>query len=348
VPRGKVDRAALVAAVLAGDPAAAAAVPPASPRERDLLGLWRELLDAPVAGVDDDFFERGGHSLLAARLVARARDELGLALTLPMVFRHPTIRGLAAAIGSGRPPQGGAEMIPLQASGTRAPVYCICGVQLYQRLATAVGPDIPVLGVFIPWEERILDPTNEGAPALPVEALARAYLDAIDAHQPEGTFSLVGFSFGGILAYEVARLARAAGRTVSMTVILDMPTVEARRRASASRLLRRTLRPVLGWLASLPGRSGTAGNLAQTSEDRREALYDVAMAGYQTPRTEGPLVVIRRSGRGCPDADPGRSLGWDEYCPDVRCVEVPAADHLEVLAAGAVPTIAQRLRAWLP
>ncbi len=102
-PNGKVDRRALPAPDLDGDAAAADAyTPPGTKLERELVGVWEELLGLPRIGVGDNFFALGGHSLLAVRLVSRVRDVVGVELPVAAVFTAPTVADLAAAIDTSR------------------------------------------------------------------------------------------------------------------------------------------------------------------------------------------------------------------------------------------------------
>lgn len=91
-PSGKVDRKALAAPE---GPTSTAAEPPATPEEAALLALWREILDNATLGVTDDFFEAGGDSLLATRIITAVRKQLGATLTLNALFGSPTVRELA-------------------------------------------------------------------------------------------------------------------------------------------------------------------------------------------------------------------------------------------------------------
>lgn len=95
---GKADRAALASESASAPGAVGTGRPPATERERDLLALWSELLDRQIDGVSADFFEIGGHSLLAARMVAELRRRTGLPVSLGMLLATPTVAALAAEL----------------------------------------------------------------------------------------------------------------------------------------------------------------------------------------------------------------------------------------------------------
>ncbi|HEY6396731.1 MAG TPA: non-ribosomal peptide synthetase, partial [Solirubrobacteraceae bacterium] len=129
-PSGKVDRRALPSPN--GHVRTGERVAPRNELERSLVPIWKRLLGVDQVGIDEDFFELGGHSLLAVQLAHAIEDELGRTCTLPMVFREPTIRALAAELHAG----GGDSTEPtiLQLSGATGPkLICLCGVHLYQQ-----------------------------------------------------------------------------------------------------------------------------------------------------------------------------------------------------------------------
>jgi thioester reductase-like protein len=110
LPNGKVDRARLVELDTA-EPTGDAYVPPGTPEEAAVALIWQDVLGLPRVGVRDDFFALGGDSVAATQVVARVRDELGLAVSVRRMFDRPTVAGLVAA-GSTRPVAGNARSIP--------------------------------------------------------------------------------------------------------------------------------------------------------------------------------------------------------------------------------------------
>jgi len=120
-PNGKLDRAALPVPAQAAD----AVTAPRTAREEILCGLFAEVLDVPAVGLDNRFFEMGGHSLLAARLVSRIRTALDVAVGVADVFAAPTVRELAARLdgtADTRPPLVPADrpaVLPLSPAQSR-------------------------------------------------------------------------------------------------------------------------------------------------------------------------------------------------------------------------------------
>lgn len=207
LPNGKTDYARLAAA--AGS-TASAPIDEArlSDHELALHGIWCALLQRPAVGRHENFFELGGHSLLAMRLVTRIREDLLLHCTLSQVFRNPTIARLGAALQQ-TSPHTDHSLVPLRLEGSSPPLFCICGVQLYRPLAAHLADRGPLFAAYVP--------SQSGS----IEDLASQYLPMLREQQPAGPYRLMGFSLGGVIAYELAQRLVDAGETVSDLIILD-------------------------------------------------------------------------------------------------------------------------------
>ncbi|HSN86073.1 MAG TPA: alpha/beta fold hydrolase, partial [Thermoanaerobaculia bacterium] len=210
-PNGKLDRAALPAP----ERKDAVALAPRDLLEMELACLWEELLGRPV-GVRDDFFELGGHSLLAVRLLSAIRSQLGRDLPLAALFQGPTVERLAVLLrqeGSG--PRSG--LVPIRA-GEGSPLVCIHpaggSVACYAALARSLG-DRPVWAL----EARGLAAGEE--PRTSLEEMATAYIESLRTAQPAGPYALLGWSLGGLIAWEMAKQLAAAGETVEPLILLD-------------------------------------------------------------------------------------------------------------------------------
>jgi len=213
---GKVDRGALP------DPAAPrgerAFVAPRDALELRLARLWEEVLGAGPAGVRDDFFDAGGHSLAALRLLAGVERLTGLRVPMATLLAAPTVESLARALRAGRALPAPGPLVPLQAGAGR-PLFFVHAaggnVASYAALARHLGPGLP----FHALQSRGLE--GDELPHARVEEMAADYLAALRAVQPAGPYRLGGWSMGGLVAFEMARLLAAAGEEVDLLALVD-------------------------------------------------------------------------------------------------------------------------------
>ena len=250
-PNGKVDRRALPAPN-GQSGAADAYVPPRTATQETLVGIWAELLGLERVGIQDDFFDLGGHSLLVARMVARVAAEFGRDLPVRALFEAPTIAELAERVEAAPPVGAGDErsveavtpaLVPLQEGGGRRPLFFVPGgvaggQNLFRltMLARRLGPDQPVYGFLE--SGRLAD--DEETSQASIEATAAACRREVERIQPEGPYLLGGVCIGGVLAYEMARQLVARGQEVAALFLLD--TRYPDRDAEAIEWLRRRLR----------------------------------------------------------------------------------------------------------
>lgn len=219
-PNGKLDRRELPAPVFSGG-AGGEGRRPASGSEEVLTRLFAEVLGVGQVGPDDAFFDLGGTSLLAVRLVARVREECAAELTIGSLFEAPTPAALAGRIEAAGPASRDAldVVLPLRARGGRAPLFAIHpagGLSwCYAGLAARLGPDQPVYGI----QARGLS-GDEPLPATLLEEAAD-YAGLIREVRPQGPYRLLGWSVGGILAHAVAVLLQEAGAEVELLALLD-------------------------------------------------------------------------------------------------------------------------------
>ena len=221
---GKLDRSALP------DPktedatslGAVAGNEPSGPRESVLCAVFADVLDLPVVGPQDGFFDLGGHSLLAAQLVTRASSALGTTVTVPMLFQAPTPARLLARADEGRVSTGLEPVLALRTSGADEPLFCIHpagGLAWgYSGLLRHLQSSRPLYGIQVPG----LAPDAEATPAPSnVAELADTYVCTIRSVQPEGPYHLLGWSFGGNLAHAVALRLGQLGHSVATLALMD-------------------------------------------------------------------------------------------------------------------------------
>ncbi|AKT41222.1 non-ribosomal peptide synthetase [Chondromyces crocatus] len=215
-PNGKVDVRVLPAPV--SETVEGFSVP-RNEIERRMVQLWQELLDRHAVGIHDNFFEIGGHSLVAVHLMARIHQVFGQHLPLSALFAHPTIETLASSLEVEGAQEQASPLVPIQPKGARAPFFCAPGlggnVLYLHHLARALGPDQPFYGL------QAVGMDGRATPHTTVEAMAAAYIQRVKQVQPEGPYHLGGHSFGGQVAFEMAQQLRRAGDDVGLLAIFD-------------------------------------------------------------------------------------------------------------------------------
>jgi amino acid adenylation domain-containing protein len=362
---GKVDRRQLPALDVAPAPPREFAAP-ATAAERGLVRIWEELLGRPGIGVTDDFFDLGGHSMLALRMMARIRRELGVELPMAALLDRPTVARLAELI-AGAAAARATPLVPLRARGTEPPLLCVHPsgghVMCYRDLARALGEAQPVFGLqATPWAS---DASCEG--------MAADYVAALRQTWPTGPYRLAGWSMGGIVAYEMARQLLEAGQEVTTLALLDswvpalvgdgagpigMPFLFARDLLAGSEHLAQLgdelaktsdearLASVVAWAR----RAGLTDDLDAAHMEELFQLFSrniLASLHYRPRQVAVPTLLFRTSDRTFDDfPDPARvpALGWDAVIPRalIEIEEVPG-DHYSILRSPAVDRIAAAL-----
>ncbi|SDJ42953.1 amino acid adenylation domain-containing protein [Lentzea albidocapillata subsp. violacea] len=216
-PNGKLDRKALPAP----DFTAGVRREPRNPAEQILAELFAEELDVPAVGIDDGFFDLGGHSILAARLLGRIQTAFGVRLGIRTLFEEPTVAGLAHRLGHDDERDSFDVLLPLRTDGAGTPLFCVhpaAGIGwVYSGLLR--GVDRPVYAL----QARSLTAQAPGS----VAEMAADYVARVREVQPEGPYHLLGWSFGGVVAHEMAVLLQEQGAEVALLTLLDAYPVRA-------------------------------------------------------------------------------------------------------------------------
>jgi thioesterase domain-containing protein len=224
-PNGKIDRKSLPAPDLSQS-RPNGYVAPRDNVEIKLCEIWEKLLKVNPIGIKDNFFSVGGHSLLALRLMAEVQQHFQRTLPIAVLFERGTIKELAKLLRE-QIASPESSLVPIQPQGERTPVFFVHvgsgNVLCYLDLARYVGLDQPFYA--------IQDPSLLGTmpPFESIEQMAEHYVQCIRGGQPSGPYLLGGWSYGGLVAFEMARQLTAAGEEVALLAILDSGTPEMER-----------------------------------------------------------------------------------------------------------------------
>jgi phthiocerol/phenolphthiocerol synthesis type-I polyketide synthase E len=186
---------------------------------RRLVRIWEKLLGVAPIGVNDNYFDLGGESILAIHLFAEIDGTFKVKLPVSVLFEAPTIVELSRIIRHQTPASGRSTLVSIQAEGDRPPFFCFHGaggnVLIYRELAQCLGSDQPVFGL----ESQGLD--GRYPPLRTVEEMAARYIKEITTAQPHGPYFLGGYCGGGTIAFEAAQQLRALGEGVALLALFD-------------------------------------------------------------------------------------------------------------------------------
>ncbi|MEV0247218.1 amino acid adenylation domain-containing protein [Nocardia sp. NPDC050712] len=282
---GKVDRAGLIPPVPAPRPYQA----PQTDLERLVAARVAAALDRSAVGLDDDFFELGGNSLLGVSVSGELEAATGLPVTVRWLYTSPTVRLLAEAIANYDTADDADDalgaLLVLRRSGSRPPLFCVhSAVPLawcYAGLARYVT-DRPIYGLQAP--ELV---AGADAPAT-VGELVDTYIATMLEVQPQGPYHLLGWSLGGQLAHAIAVRLRARGAVVAVLTMLDSVVIPAAADPPAAPRMRDLLTHLLG---DEPEDADAAPDLTAA-----EAAAELAVAGasFGTGLSAGQLERLHR------------------------------------------------------
>jgi thioesterase domain-containing protein/acyl carrier protein len=194
-------------------------VPPRDALEAELVAIWERALGRQPVGITDNFFELGGHSLMVARIFADVEQSLGKRLPLATIIELPTVQALAPRVRQATRPEDFGPVVAIQSGGGRPPFFGIHGrdgnVLFYRKFSELLSKDQPFYGL----QSQGLDGEQIGRTS--VEAMGAYYLEGMRKVLPRGPYLLGGYSFGGLVAYEIARQLRAASEEIALLVLFD-------------------------------------------------------------------------------------------------------------------------------
>ncbi len=196
-------------------------VPAESDLEKVVEKIWSALLDIPKISIDDDFFELGGHSLIAVNMITLLEKETGKKLPLATLLENSSIKKLARLLEDDQKIEQtkNSSLVPIRPSGSKTPLYIVHGaglhVLMFQMLASHMDSEQPIFAL----QARGLN--GEAEPLNRMEDIAAHYINEILEQNPDGPYALAGYSFGGLIAFEMAKQLKAMGKEVKMLAMFD-------------------------------------------------------------------------------------------------------------------------------
>lgn len=378
-PNEKVDRKALPAPETSRPELNKTFIAPRDALEQQLTKIWEKILGVQPIGVADNFFDLGGHSLMAVRVFSQIEKVLEKKLPLATLFRAPTIEEIARIMREENQTKAWSTIVDIQPKGSRPPFFWIHtlggdgggGFFYYRKLAELLGPDQPSFGIRSPQK-----------PFSRIEEMARFYIKEIQKFQPRGPYFLGGFCFGGNVAFEMAQQLRAAGAEVGLLIMLESspPNVSHKQSWSATAAkysIENIVENVKDFVAESPGNQLTLlkskgkrlkdkfkKRLAASGEAKGSGLSQIldlstypegyvtyaethwqALTEYHPAPYAGEITLFRAKKQSLGNFN--HTLGWDALADDRVNVTVIPGTHESMLQEPNVQIVAARLRELL-
>jgi amino acid adenylation domain-containing protein len=214
---------------------AGAHVEPRTTLEFQLLALWRQVLGVDSLGTRDNFFDHGGHSLIAVELLSRIEQVYGRKLPLATLFQAPSVAQMADVLIASDWSASWRSLVAINPLGSAVPIFLVPGVGgnvlMFGKLSKLLGADQPLFGL----QARGLDGKEE--PFRSIADMAQHYVVEIQSARPKGPYFIGGTCTGGVIAYEVAQRLIERGEDVRLVMLETWPPATARIRGWTTRAL---------------------------------------------------------------------------------------------------------------
>ena len=338
---------------------------PRNDLELELAGWWQEIFGRDRIHPDHDFFALGGNSLLGSRLLAKVANKYGIELSMTTLYSARTIAKLADLIQLKQASADRWCIVPIRTRGSLPPLFLVHGVGGdvlgFFSLVKRLPPDQPVYAI----QAQSLQ--QKGPTYIQLNDMAAYYVQEVRRVQPSGPYSFLGFSFGGLVAYEMAQQLQAQGEEVRMLGMLDtwQPSYQRRTPKSEPPLVRIYNRLLVIWLntrrlkpssklryareriknrmlrqfyrySAARGRT----NLSETMKSVRDINW-IAGLNYKVLPYDGHITLFRAMEEG--DWGLPEDLGWRAMARGGVEIHPFPGDHGQVLAEPSVILLAEKL-----
>ncbi|WP_158795398.1 non-ribosomal peptide synthetase [Pedobacter sp. L105] len=215
---GKVDRKSLPDPILR-EPGLHEFKSPNTEMEVLLTKICLQNIALSEISINDNFFELGIDSLIAVKIMVQIEKQLGKRIPLSILIGCPTIKQLATYLENDKPDSPYKSLAAIKPEGTKPPLYIVHGIGLnilnLYSMVSNLDPDQPVYGLQAVGLDGTVEPLDN------MEAIAEFYIREIIKHNPSGPYAIAGYSFGGVIAFEMARQLKKMGKEVCFLGMFD-------------------------------------------------------------------------------------------------------------------------------
>ncbi|MET3658069.1 amino acid adenylation domain-containing protein [Sporosarcina psychrophila] len=218
-PSGKVNRIEL--SLLENEGNRVEIISPRDMIEWKLFEIWREMFNNETFSVKDSFFSVGGHSLLALRMMAIIKKEFSKQISLSMILQNDTIEKMAIVIRDEYESNSKTALVKIQSGKleNKTPLFLVHpvggNILCYKPLVDALGNGYTIYGIQSPATEIGINELKT------IEEISDYYIKEIKKIQPKGPYCIAGWSFGGVIAYEIARNLTVNGDQIKILAMMD-------------------------------------------------------------------------------------------------------------------------------
>ncbi|MDQ3101822.1 MAG: thioesterase domain-containing protein, partial [Bacteroidota bacterium] len=278
----------------------------------------------------------GGHSLVGLQLLGQVEEKFGRSLSLKYLFQAPTIAAFAKVLEKEGSAVELTNLSPIQPEGNKIPFFCVHGDEANYFIPRYLGTDQPFYGFFHQGED--------GSPMryTTVHDIAEHFINEMLFVRPHGPYLLAGYSFGGLVAFEMAQQLTAAGHDVPLLVMLDTyaPHLFVDVMKGEEKFYDPLKKMVMRQLVKLKRRNGKLEN-PKLRHFHIIDTYDEAIKRYEPKPYAGPVTVLRA------EASPGEDMGWGKIVTGPVEVRVVPGDHYNMIKEPQVRKLVQELSACI-
>ncbi|MBW4629686.1 MAG: amino acid adenylation domain-containing protein [Brasilonema octagenarum HA4186-MV1] len=329
--------------------------------EFQLLQIWEQILGIHPVSIQDNFFELGGHSLLAVRLMSQIQKHFQINLPLSILFQYPTIDQLAHFLDSSTDSLPWSALVPIKTNGNQPPLFCVHpgggNVLCYHHLAYYLSSERPFYGLQCVG----LNPENQ--PHTSIEKMAIHYIQELQTVQPHGPYFLSGWSFGGLVAFEMAQQLSRQSEQIALLALLDTtpPFLSYKGEVDYAFLLVELFKDKLDLCLEELRQYEPEKQIFYVIEQAKQKniflegvdfdqaphllkilqINAQALQNYKPQFYSGSIVLLKAS-----ETDEDFEYHWSELVKDIETVVVPG-NHLNMVSPPQVQTLAQKLENFI-